>query len=426
MDTAQRILSDPVFASLPTDEQDYILSIGTTLRLSLQYLRNLAEISADLSMWEEGPLKRVLHPLFSDESVLRRSGTARNARIMELLNRKMDVLRREEPDYSSFPPPREGPSRSIQFAAADPGTSLLGTCPVAGEKTRCCGLLTLDAVMQCGCACSYCSIQSFYDEQQIFFHSNLPQRLRELGSTLDPKKIYHIGTGQSSDSLMFGNRGGVLDALIEFAREHPQVILELKTKSGNISYLSQYQGDLPKNIICTWSVNPQQIIDAEEHLTASLEQRLTAARRAADRGLLTGFHFHPIIRYRGWQDGFGDLVSRITEMFDPQETALVSLGTLTFIKPVIRKLRTMGIRSKVLQIPLTEVSGKFSYPPDIKKELFTYVYGCFPDAWKQQVFFYLCMEPSDLWEPVLRRSYPDNSTFEAAMKDAYMEKILSI
>lgn len=37
--------------------------------------------------------------------------------------------------------------------------------------------------------------------------------------TLDATKTYHIGTGQSSDSLMWGNRSGVLDALFAFARK---------------------------------------------------------------------------------------------------------------------------------------------------------------------------------------------------------------
>ena len=33
---------------------------------------------------------------------------------------------------------------------------------------------------------------------------------------LEQNKTYHIGTGQSSDSLMWGNREGILDALFEF------------------------------------------------------------------------------------------------------------------------------------------------------------------------------------------------------------------
>ena len=61
-------------------------------------------------------------------------------------------------------------------------------------------------------------------------------KLRKL--KLDPNKSYHIGTGQSSDSLMWGNKEGVLDALFEFARLNSNVILEFKTKSNNIRYFN--------------------------------------------------------------------------------------------------------------------------------------------------------------------------------------------
>ena len=125
----------------------------------------------------------------------------------------------------------------------------LGKCPVASAKTRCCNLLTLDAVESCGFDCSYCSIQSFYNENKIGFDKGFANKLKNL--KLNPNKYYHIGTGQSSDSLMWGNRHGILDALFEFARENPNVLLEFKTKSDNISYL--IENEVPRNILCTWS-----------------------------------------------------------------------------------------------------------------------------------------------------------------------------
>jgi spore photoproduct lyase len=142
----------------------------------------------------------------------------------------------------------------------------LGRCPVASERTRCCNLLTLDAVEKCGFDCSYCSIQSFYHGNEVVFDSGFADKLAKL--KLDPDTIYHIGTGQSSDSLMWGNHQGVLEALCVFAENNPNVILELKTKSKNIGWL--LKNPVPRNVICTWSLNPQTIIDHEEHLSASL------------------------------------------------------------------------------------------------------------------------------------------------------------
>ncbi len=75
---------------------------------------------------------------------------------------------------------------------------------------------------------------------------------------------------------MWGNREEVLDALFDFAKNNPKVILEFKTKSNNIKYF--LENEVPKNIIVTWSLNTPTIIKNEEHLTASLEQRIDSAR----------------------------------------------------------------------------------------------------------------------------------------------------
>jgi spore photoproduct lyase len=274
-------------------------------------------------------------------------------------------------------------------------------------------------VENCGFDCSYCSIQSFYHGDEVRFDRRFADKLQRL--QLDPNRTYHIGTGQSSDSLMWGNQAGILDALVDFAEANPNVILELKTKSRNISYLLKHS--IPPNILCTWSLNTQTLIEHEEHLTASLEQRLQAARRLADRGILVGFHFHPMIHYDHWREDYAALFARLRGMFTPQEVVLVSLGTLTYIKPVIKQLRSRrGFRSKVLQMPLVESDGKLSYPEAVKLEMFSLAYRSLA-AWHGQVFFYLCMENLRLWRPVFGFDYASNSEFEQAMKRSYLDKI---
>ena len=78
-------------------------------------------------------------------------------------------------------------------------------------------------------------------------------------------------------------------------------------------------------------------------------------------------------------------------MFEPTQIAMISMGTLTFIKPAINKLRSAGLKSKVLQIPMVDAVGKSSYTKEIKAEIFSNVYNEFR-AWHDDLFFYLCMD----------------------------------
>ena len=407
--------------SLLPEHRAFLSRKADSLRLTFQEIKILIDIASDLEMWEEGTLM----DLWNEEGrasppVAISEGKALKQKVLGGVKKSWNELKNKKKDYSNFQPdpPR---NNQICFEVQSEEENILGICPVASEKTRCCNLQTLDAVKNCGFACTYCSIQSFYHDEKVYFHGNLKEKLENLH--LDPEKIYHIGTGQSSDSLMWGNREGLLDHLFAFAKDNPNVILELKTKSKNISCL--IENPVPGNVIAAWSLNPPVIIQNEEHLTASLKERIDAARQTADNGTLVGFHFHPIIWYQGWERDYGAIYQEILDRFDPEEVALVSFGTLTFIKPVIKALRQRKEKSKILQMPLENAEGKLSYPFERKLELFSHAYQSF-STWHGKVFFYLCMEDKKLWEPVFGGSYSSNDEFEEGMKRAYMEKIKRI
>jgi len=399
-------ITNTFFQKLPLSDQEFIREKAYEYRFSHQELQQIINIARDLEMWDEPRITEIF-PDHPQKKVL-----------FKRLKESYEKIRNTPNSYENFTLKNIPQEQKYRFKTEPKDGFGLGLCPVASEKTRCCNLLTLDAVESCGFDCSYCSIQSFYNQNTITFDASFKEKLLNL--ELDPNKTYHIGTGQSSDSLMFGNREGILDALFEFARKYPNVILEFKTKSDNIKYL--LENDVPKNILCTWSLNTPTIIENEEHLTASLEKRIDAARRVADKGVKVGFHFHPIVEYKGYLDEYQAVYKKLILKFDPSEVALVSFGTLTFIKPVIKQLRSREFRSKITQIPHEDASGKTSYPIETKIEMFKHAYESFK-PWHKDVFFYLCMEPHELWEKTFGYNYATNNNFEHAMLEAYSKKI---
>ena len=407
----------PLSSALPEDDRQFLIGLAQLHRFSYQQMRMLIEQAIDLSIWGQSSLS-----MLWDEGIgSKMSGKPRTKAIIENVIEQIDRLRRTPTDYTDFDrKPKKSPKATHVEVFDD--KRLLGRCPcpVSGEKTRCCNLLTLDAVQQCAFACSYCSIQSFYHKDEILFAANLAERLESLEL---PEGAWHIGTGQSSDSLMWGNQHGLFDALSGFADRHPEIILELKTKSGRTDWLENRR--IPRNIVATWSVNASTIVQKEEHLTASLEKRLKAARKAADAGMLVGFHLHPMVYFSGWEEEYRMVVEKITAGFDPQEIVMISLGTLTFTKEVLRQLRESGRPSRILQMQLSESAGKYSYPASVKQRMFSHAFECFPASWKTETgpYFYLCMELPQLWEPVFGYSYPDNASFENDMKRRYVEKV---
>jgi spore photoproduct lyase len=402
-DKFEKHISGSSFIKLQSTLRDFIEKKAYVYRFSFQDIKQLVDMSIDLNMWDE----KSIEDIWVDKQSKKQT----------LLHVKSfyEDLKTKPKKYKEFETTlKESKFSFVTFKKEELG---LGLCPVASPKTRCCNLVTLDAVESCGFDCSYCSIQSFYNDGKIGFDKNFAQKLKNL--ELDPSRTYHIGTGQSSDSLMWGNKHGILEALFEFASNNPNVILELKTKSDNIAYLLKHK--VPKNIICTWSINTPTIIKNEEHLSASLEKRVASARKLANKGVLVGFHFHPIIVYDDYLVEYKEVVKILLENFKPIEVVMVSFGTLTFIKPVIKRIRSRNFKSKILQMPLVDIEGKQSYPLHIKEEMFGEIYRAFT-PWHKDIYFYMCMEDESLWKKVFGYEYAHNDEMELDMVSSYLKK----
>ena len=399
-----------IFSSLPSPVREKLDSLFSSIHFTRSEKLEIVKEEADLLEWKEESFA-LSHP-FTTTGKDGRDGE----RYISELRRHMKRLRESETDYSNFFPQKRSQGKTKKLMSDQKLVLSRCPCPVDGEKTRCCKLRTLDAVMQCAFGCSYCSIQAFYNENEIRIVSNLREKLEAMEIGDD---VWHIGTGQASDSLLLGDDYGTLSALATFAEKHPNIVLEMKSKAGR----DVFNRPWPRNMVFTWSLNAPTIIEKEEHFTASLSERLRMAQKARDNGNLVGFHIHPMFYFKGWEKEYGEVVEAIVSNFRPEEICMIGIGTLTFTKAVIKRLREMGQESKVLQMELTEAAGKYSYPLDKKEKMFRHIYASFPEEYRKGVFFYLCMEDPSLWKPVLEREYSSDKEFEMDMKKNYLRKI---
>jgi len=393
---------------------DILTELEQTYHFTWQEKRQLQEAEDDLAMWGKGHISRFLK---LDEIAKASSGQQAKLVFRQILN-GMEEERKKPTDYSDFHPAVQLQAKTKETFASDDTLWGRCPCPTDGLETRCCNLKTLDAVQGCSFGCSYCAVQSFYHQGEVRFIKNLKERLQTIQL---PDEVWHIGTGQSSDSLLWGNEYGSIDALKSLAVRYPSKVIELKTKSSRTDWITT---DWPRNIIATWSLNAPVIQQKEEHFTATIGQRLEAARKAADHHILVGFHLHPMVYFEGYEEAYRNVVEAITSCFSPEEVILVSLGTLTFTKSVLKTLRAHHQPSRILDMELVPFAGKFSYPYETKRSLFRTAYDAFPSSWKNgKPFFYLCFEDPDLWEPVFGHSYETNQAFENAMQKSYLDTI---
>jgi spore photoproduct lyase len=295
-------------------------------------------------------------------------------------------------------------------------------CPGASQKKvlNCCNYHVLNLGQQCNMNCSYCYLQSYLNSPTMVMYSNIDQALRELDemASLHGNLPFRVGTGEVIDSLSLDEITLFSRDLIAFFRKYPKWTLEFKTKSQQVDQFldCEHAG----NVVVSWSLNASEIIEAEEHGTARLQQRLQAARKVKDRGFQVAFHLDPLIWYPNWKAGYADLIEQITSLFSPEEINVLSLGALRFQPEQRHMMRErFGMKSYVTSSEMFPSEGnKLRYDSKLRREMFDFVLAELkaraPSPEKSYRSF-LCMETPESWIS----SYENNPMQMGELKELF-------
>ena len=273
-------------------------------------------------------------------------------------------------------------------------------CPGSTQKKvlNCCNYHVLNLGSQCPMNCSYCYLQSYLNSPVSKIYTNIDQALGELREMADSNSHlpFRVGTGEIIDSLALDELTLYSRKLIEFFNQYPKWTLEFKTKSNRVDQFLDLGPS--KNTVVSWSLNADFVIQKEEHGTASLQQRLEAAKKCVTAGFSVAFHLDPLIYHTDWQKNYSDLVAHITKDFSPEHVNVISLGTLRF-QPEQRHMmkKRFGLNSLVTQAEMFPSEGaKLRYDASLRNEMFKFVYNQFKshsETWR----IFLCMETPETW-----------------------------
>lgn len=288
-------------------------------------------------------------------------------------------------------------------------------CPGFHKGMACCNYFVLNLGFQCDMDCSYCYLQSFLNSNYMNVYTNIDQALTELRQFEAMKdQPLRVGTGEVIDSLSLDPVTLYSRTLIEFFKDFPNWKLEFKTKSAFVDQFldCQHAG----NIIVSWSVNPQNIIESEEHGTASLSQRLQAAKLCVTRGFKVSFHIDPMIYHPNWRNNYGNMVDQIIDTFSPHDIPYLSVGALRFQPEQKNMMRErFGMESLVTRAEtFPSQDGKLRFDYGVRKEMFEFVLNRFRANNKRWRLF-MCMETPETWID----TFGHNPHHEKPLKDLF-------
>jgi len=219
--------------------------------------------------------------------------------------------------------------------AANHGTLFYPGAPVCqsfGEEH----FMYTSCIMNCLYDCDYCYLQGMYPSGALVVFVNLEDYFKEMDRLLAQHPVY-LCCSYDSDLTALSGLLPHAEVFCRYAVTHPNLRLELRTKSAALPFIKQLPA--AKNIIMAFTFSPQEIITRYEHYTPSLKARLITAKEAARKGFSLRLCFDPILDVPNAEALYSTLVDKVFSVLTAEEITDISLGVFRLSKDYLKQLK---------------------------------------------------------------------------------------
>ncbi|MBP3570294.1 MAG: radical SAM protein [Lachnospiraceae bacterium] len=276
-----------------------------------------------------------------------------------LIDHYKDIFNRSHQDFSAQ---KKAPSLIL---AKKTGTLIYKGAPVCqsfGNEH----FYYTSCMMNCIYHCEYCYLQGMYPSGHVVAFVNLEDYFNELELLLAQHPVY-LCVSYDTDLLALEPLFGFVASWLSFAATHPDLTLEIRTKSGNpavfepLAVLFQNKEQLKRQIIFAWTLSPEALCTSTEHGAASLPLRLKALQAAKASGFSVRLCFDPMIYHAGWEEEYSTLVDNIFSKISADSLYDVSIGVFRISTDYLKNMRKKRPDSAIVQYPYITENGVSHY-----------------------------------------------------------------
>jgi len=181
-------------------------------------------------------------------------------------------------------------------------------------------------MMNCLYDCRYCFLQGMYrSAHYVVFvnYEDFDQGIVEKLAQTEGEETWFF-SGYDCDSLALEPVTDFIAHTLDTFPKHKNAWLELRTKSTQVRAL--LARPVLDNCVVAYSISPKEIIDAYEHKTPSLENRLNAALKLQQAGWKIGLRFDPVIYHADFEQIYATMFNQVFARLEADKIHSVSLG----------------------------------------------------------------------------------------------------
>ena len=153
-------------------------------------------------------------------------------------------------------------------------------------------------MLNCIYDCRYCFLQGMYRSAHCVLFVNYEDfagAIRETVAAGSGLRVFY--SGYDCDSLALEPVSGFAEYLVPLFKDQPDAVLELRTKSTQVSALLQMEP--AANCVIAMSFTTGDAAQRWEHQVPSIEKRLAALGRLQDAGWPVALRFEPLLPDEG-------------------------------------------------------------------------------------------------------------------------------
>ena len=226
-------------------------------------------------------------------------------------------------------------------------------------------------MMNCIYDCEYCYLQGMYPSSNIVIFVNIEDIFYEVEQLLKKHAVY-LCISYDTDILAMERITYFATKWLEFASRHPNLKIELRTKSANFVAIQ----DIPaiNNVILAWTLSPLNIIKKFEKNTPSLNSRLESANNAIKKGWNVRLCFDPLLYVEDWQKNYEKCIDDTFNKISSDDILDISIGVFRVSKDYLKKMRKGREYSLILNYPFECKNGVCTYTENHSSNLVNFVY----------------------------------------------------
>lgn len=225
-------------------------------------------------------------------------------------------------------------------------------------------------VLNCPYDCHYCYLQGMYASANIVAFVNQEAFMEAAGERLrarpDPGSVMPLAISYDSDLLALEPVLGFVREWVEWSRAEPDLLLEVRTKSGGKRFCREVAPS--PSVRLDWTLSPEAVCRRYETGAAPLARRLEALCEAADRGWRTGICLDPVLKVPGGDRIYGEFADLLVANLPWERIERVEIGVFRVNPGFFKRMRKRP-GTDLLHYPYEHANNAISYPESDRTHL---------------------------------------------------------